>query len=384
MTATDQPTPRVGDTIDSTPGLDMLPTGSVVRDRDGDTLRREEWGDWTDTDGNTASAEYLLREAGPVTVVSLRPDAPHPAPVHGDAVEREAWRMYPGAGDPGVSMKRTAFREGADFAAARAGEDMVTRAEAERMVARQREDDLAMHEAYRPEVVAEVAVHLCEEADWEAVAEWCSGTIATGQEPSGEYVSELHIPGVGTAWQGAWIVQRHDLSFDIRAEVAGPSEESVTALPAQRGGEAEWRQRSTHDVHRGPESTPCYCWADGPHQVGQEVHSQRGGEAVDREARERMAWLHGIEAVAPRRQGVGQIIAGDSIRCGTCGWMGTEEYARHLLAARGDVAPSVSAEQVRSLTQALRDQVAEESVGGSFSTTIRIWLRNNGIEVRDV
>ncbi|GEL47422.1 hypothetical protein CHO01_25380 [Cellulomonas hominis] len=114
-------------------------------------------------------------------------------------------------------------------------EGLVTRAEVERMLAEQSEMDRAMHEAYRPEVVAEVAVHLSEGADWDAVAKWCGGTICTGQEPSGEYVSDMHIPGVGTAWQGAWIVQRHDGTFAIRAEVAGPSEASVAALTAGAG-----------------------------------------------------------------------------------------------------------------------------------------------------
>jgi hypothetical protein len=187
----------------------------------------------------------------------------------------------------------------AALAAARAGEDVVTRSEAERMVAEQRETDLAMHEAYRPEVVAEVAVHLSEDTDWEAVAAWCGGTIRTGSStPSGEYESTIDIPGVGTTWQGAWIVQRHDLSFAIRAEVAGPSEESVMALAAQRGGEPgrptvnECRHERCADLavdkfsgckeQRGGEAVDSPLCDCGEPKDG---HSRpRCGEAVDREA----------------------------------------------------------------------------------------------------
>lgn len=112
--------------------------------------------------------------------------------------------------------------------------DALDTAEAEvARLRRQHEMDLAMHEAYRPEVVAEVAVCLDDDTDWEVVAAWCGGTIHNVQNPSGEYTSYVTIPGVGEAWNGSWIVQRHDLSFDVRAEVAGPSEESVARLAAR-------------------------------------------------------------------------------------------------------------------------------------------------------
>lgn len=90
-------------------------------------------------------------------------------------------------------------------------------------VEEQHQLDLALHQAYRPEVVAEVAVHLSDETDWEPIAKWCGGTISSRQDPSGEYTSTMSIPGVGDAWEGSWTVQRHDLSFGIRAAVEGPS-----------------------------------------------------------------------------------------------------------------------------------------------------------------
>lgn len=93
--------------------------------------------------------------------------------------------------------------------------------------------DRAMHEAFRPEVVAEVAVLVCDEMDWQAVADWCGGTVGSTQDPSGEYTSYLTIPGVGPAFEGMWIVQRHDLTFAVRATLDGPSAESVARLTAR-------------------------------------------------------------------------------------------------------------------------------------------------------
>ena len=93
--------------------------------------------------------------------------------------------------------------------------------------------DRAMFEAFRPEVVAEVAVLVCDEMDWQAVATWCGGTIDSTQGPSGEYTSTIDIPGVGSACEGMWIVQRHDGTFAIRATLEGPSAESVARLTAR-------------------------------------------------------------------------------------------------------------------------------------------------------
>lgn len=115
-------------------------------------------------------------------------------------------------------------------------------------VARLREKidvDRAMHEAFRPEVVAEVAVPVCDEMDWQAVADWCGGTIDSVQDPSGEYTSSIAIPGVGEAYQGMWIVQRHDLTFAIRATLEGPSAESVARLTARPA--PAWNEEAVYD-----------------------------------------------------------------------------------------------------------------------------------------
>jgi len=116
--------------------------------------------------------------------------------------------------------------------------DPIPRAEVQRLieaaVAEQRDMDLAMHQAYRPEVVAEVAVHLDDEASWEAIAAWCGGTIHNTQDPSGEYTSVIEIPDVGVAWNGSWITQRLDGAFVIRAVVEGPTPETIAAARAVR------------------------------------------------------------------------------------------------------------------------------------------------------
>lgn len=97
-------------------------------------------------------------------------------------------------------------------------------------------EDLAMHHAFRPEVVAEVAVAVDDECSWEAIAAWCGGTIKSGPDgtDSGEWVSWIVIPGVNeVAGHGTWIVQRHDLAFDVRISVEGPSERSVAQVEAR-------------------------------------------------------------------------------------------------------------------------------------------------------
>lgn len=146
--------------------------------------------------------------------------------------------------------------------------DRAERAEAE--VARLREKidvDRAMHEAFRPEVVAEVAVPVSDEMDWQAVADWCGGTIGSAQDPSGEYTSSIAIPGVGEAYQGMWIVQRHDLTFAIRATLEGPSAESVarlTARPAPAWDEEVMRDElvvAVREAHRAAD-TCSGPWAD--------------------------------------------------------------------------------------------------------------------------
>lgn len=98
----------------------------------------------------------------------------------------------------------------------------------------QEADDLAAHLAYRPEVVAEVAVPLSDESDWEKIAAWCGGTIGSSEAgDSGEWDSWIRIPGVNeVATNRSWIVKRHDGTFDVRLEVEEPSEKSVAQIKA--------------------------------------------------------------------------------------------------------------------------------------------------------
>ena len=154
--------------------------------------------------------------------------------------------------------------------------DRAEKAEAEVAKLREKIDvDRAMHEAFRPEVVAEVAVLVCDEMDWQAVADWCGGTIGSTQDPSGEYTSSLTIPGVGSAGEGQWIVQRHDGTFAIRATLEGPSAESVarlTARPAPTWDEDAVREEARTLASAGPRfwprvkvgsKTECWPWT-GP------------------------------------------------------------------------------------------------------------------------
>lgn len=97
----------------------------------------------------------------------------------------------------------------------------------------QRVEDMQIHWAYRPEVVAEVAQQLTYEANWDEIAEWIGGEIITGQDPSGEHHSLIQIPNVGVASEGDFIIKRHDGSFDIRQHVAAPSEDSLASLKVQ-------------------------------------------------------------------------------------------------------------------------------------------------------
>jgi len=100
VTAADQPTPRVGDTITTAEQLDALPDGVVI----GDLTSEDEptwWhspdgGVWLGTDGSERDSAWIASDGQTFTVL-YRPDAPHPAPVDGDAVERahRAWNEYP-------------------------------------------------------------------------------------------------------------------------------------------------------------------------------------------------------------------------------------------------------------------------------------------------
>ena len=79
MTATDQPTPQVGDTITTVEQLDALPVGSALLRVDGQGIailqRSVHTGRWY-----LAGAIEPVEPRLPATVL-YRPDAPHPAPV---------------------------------------------------------------------------------------------------------------------------------------------------------------------------------------------------------------------------------------------------------------------------------------------------------------
>lgn len=92
----------------------------------------------------------------------------------------------------------------------------------ERIVKRRDQHHLDMHRAYRPEVVAEVAVHLGSHEDWEELTKWTGGRIETSQDPSGEYTSTLVLPNGEAGGDWAWVVLNHAGEFHIRAEVAAP------------------------------------------------------------------------------------------------------------------------------------------------------------------
>lgn len=92
-----------------------------------------------------------------------------------------------------------------------------------RLVANDLREELAMERAYQPTIAAAVAVHLSEDADWEATAAWCDGTITNEQLPSGDYSSTITIPDVGSASDGDWIVLDLDGSFTIHRELRAPT-----------------------------------------------------------------------------------------------------------------------------------------------------------------
>lgn len=88
----------------------------------------------------------------------------------------------------------------------------------------------AYHKAYRPEVVAEIAVQLSEEADWQQIAAWCGGRLRHSSDPSGEWSAYIDIPAdrsatgrAECACQGMWITLGHDGKFRCRAEIDQPT-----------------------------------------------------------------------------------------------------------------------------------------------------------------
>jgi len=116
------------------------------------------------------------------------------------------------------------------------------------------ENQRLMHKAYRPEVVAEIAVQLTEDADWQEIATWCGGTLRHSSDSSGEVTTYLDLPGVGSVCQGMWITLDHDGRFRARAEIAAPSpdveraERTDTVADALRALYARWPSGMTAEV----------------------------------------------------------------------------------------------------------------------------------------
>lgn len=123
----------------------------------------------------------------------------------------------------------------------------------------QRAEDLALHLAFRPEVVAEVAVPLSDESDWEKIAAWCGGTIGSSEAgDSGEWDSWIAIPGADqVATSRSWIVKRHDGTFDVRLEVEEPSEKSLAQIKAEAWDEGrQWLAEQMGDVTTDKDENP--------------------------------------------------------------------------------------------------------------------------------
>lgn len=107
-----------------------------------------------------------------------------------------------------------------------------------RVCEEQREIDLAMHHAYRPEAVAEIAVCLDDDVDWDRIATWCGARIETTQDPSGEYTSVLVLGNRDVAARGMWIVKRLDGTYSVRAEVADPDASTLARVRRDAAREA--------------------------------------------------------------------------------------------------------------------------------------------------
>lgn len=177
-------------------------------------------------------------------------------------------KFYTWPHDPTMIVKE-ALRE---FVGDGDGEDeLVLAAHEKRVRAEQQEIDLALHQAYRAEVVAETAVALGDQSDWEQVAAWCGGTITGAQDPSGEYVSLIEIPGVGVAGEGSWIVQRLDGTFAVRATVDGPDGDTLERVRTEARDQVLARLRFLVDARAEYTHDP-----DDRHDaLATEVHAAR-------------------------------------------------------------------------------------------------------------
>ncbi|WP_159600247.1 hypothetical protein [Agromyces humi] len=100
----------------------------------------------------------------------------------------------------------------------------------DRAIATIEEFHISMFDAFRPEAVAEIAVLLSEDADWEQIAEWCGGHIHTAQDPSGEYISTIVLPNGEHAAENSWITLDHEGRFRVRWEVRQPETTPASRL----------------------------------------------------------------------------------------------------------------------------------------------------------
>lgn len=96
------------------------------------------------------------------------------------------------------------------------------------------DDTRVMFEAYRPEVVCEVAVRLSEEADWAAIAEWCGAEVKSSSDgtDSGEWMSWLELPDGTTFSENTWVVKGYDGGFKTRWEVLEPDADTLRQVEA--------------------------------------------------------------------------------------------------------------------------------------------------------
>ena len=117
-------------------------------------------------------------------------------------------------------------------------------ADLEAQVAKLREDlemERLMHQAYRAEVVAEIAVQVTEDCDWDELAKWVGGSIGSAQEMSGEYRSWINVPANRThdgkpasAGCGEWITLGHDGKFRVRYAVDPPERDVPPSPPVMQ------------------------------------------------------------------------------------------------------------------------------------------------------
>lgn len=96
------------------------------------------------------------------------------------------------------------------------------------------ESQLHLHHAYRPEITAQMAVPLWDEANWDTIASWCGGTVKTAPDgtDSGEWHSWIALPNGETAFANMWIVKGLDGAFTTRHHVGDPDETTLRQIEA--------------------------------------------------------------------------------------------------------------------------------------------------------